>query len=127
MILKAIENMDVNHLKLLAVYSQIFYRRIDIMGRTISLMRKKTLLNNKRGWDIVLDGKKYGVIYGGETRKIIADEGSHTISVQANDKNVGKFDEVLIPQGNENFVLQASLGTTMVGNTIMNSIKLKQL
>lgn len=97
------------------------------MSRTIALMRKKTLLNNKCAWDVVLDGKKYGVIYGGETRKIIADEGSHTISVQTNDRNVGKFDEIFIPEGNQNCVLQVSLGTTMVGNTIMNRIKLKEL
>lgn len=97
------------------------------MSRTIALMRKKTLLNNKVAWDVIFDGQKYGVIYGGETRKIIADEDSHTISVKTNDKNVGKFDEVFISQGKENCVFQASLGTTLVGNTFMGHIKLKEL
>lgn len=97
------------------------------MGRTITLMRKKTLLNNKWSWDVILDGKKFGVICGGETRKIIVDETEHTVSVQTNDKNVGKFDEIFIPRGNESCVLQVSLGTTMVGNSIMNRIKIKKL
>lgn len=97
------------------------------MGRTITLMRKKALLNNKWAWDVVLDGKKFGVICGGETRKIIVDETEHTVSVQTNDKNVGKFDEIFIPRGNESCVFQVSLGTTMIGNTIMNRIKLKEL
>lgn len=97
------------------------------MSRTIALMRKKTLLNNKRAWDVILDGKKFGIIYGGETRKIVVDEGNHTISVQTNDKNVGKFDEIFIPEGNQNCVFQVSLGNTMVGNSIMNCIKMKEL
>lgn len=97
------------------------------MGRTITLMRKKTLLNNKWAWDVVLDGKNFGVICGGQTRKIIVDENSHTISVQTHNEKVGKFDEFFIPQGNESCVFQVSLGTTMVGNTIMNRIKLKEL
>lgn len=97
------------------------------MGRTITLMRKKTLLNNKWAWVVVLDGRRFGVICGGETRKIIVDETDHTISVQTNDKNVGKFDEIFIPRGSESCVLQVSLGTTRVGNTIMNCIKLKEL
>ncbi len=97
------------------------------MSRTITLMRKKALLNNKWAWDVVIDGKKYGVICGGETRKILVEESSHTISVQTNNKNVAKFDEILIPQGNESYVFQVSLGTTMVGNSIMNRIKLKEL
>lgn len=98
-----------------------------MMSRTITLMRKKTLLNNKWAWDVIFDGNRYGAICGGETRKILVDENSHTVSVQTNDKNVGEFDEIFIPQGNENYVFQVSLGTTMIGNSFMNRIKLKEL
>ncbi|MCD8026761.1 MAG: hypothetical protein LUF33_07540 [Clostridiales bacterium] len=97
------------------------------MSRTITLMRKKTLLNNKTAWSVVFDGKKYGIIYGGETKKITVDESSHSISIELNDRNIGECDEITIPQGNESYVFQVSLGTTLIGNSFKSCIKLKEL
>ena len=42
--------------------------------REITVMRKKTLLNNDTNWYIQIDGQDYEIIHGGEVKKIILDE-----------------------------------------------------
>ena len=45
-----------------------------MLEREITVMRKKTLLNNATDWYIQIDGQDYEIIHGGEVKKIILDE-----------------------------------------------------
>lgn len=98
-----------------------------MLEREITVMRKKTLLNNASDWYIQIDGRDYGIIHGGEVKKIRLDKSRHTLSVYANDPNIGRVDEVLIPEGNDDYVFHAALSTALMGNAFKSCIKIKQL
>lgn len=95
--------------------------------REITVMRKKTLLNNGIDWYIQIDGQDYEVIHGGDVKKIPLDENKHTLLVYANDPNIGKVDSVSIPEGNGKYVFHVSLSTTFMGNAFKSCIKIKQI
>ena len=97
------------------------------VGREITVIRKKTLLNNYTDWYIQIDGQDYWVIHGGEVKKISLDEKRHTLLVHANDPNIGRVDEVLVPEGNGDYVFHVSLSTALMGNAFKSCIKIKQL
>ena len=97
------------------------------MEKEITIIRRKTLLNNRRDWYIYLDDREYDVIHGGEVKKIYLDKNKHTISIRANDPNIGKVDRVLIPEGEGKYVFHISLSVTMIGNAFKNYIRIKQL
>ena len=98
-----------------------------MLGREITVMRKKTLLNNGTDWYIQIDGKDYDIIHGGEAKKIHLDENRHTLLVYMNDPNIGKVDKVSIPEGNGEYVFHVALSTALVGNAFKSYIKIKQL
>lgn len=98
-----------------------------MLKREITVLRKKALFNNKINWYIKIDGKDYGTIHGGDVRKIFLDEKRHSLIVYANDFKIGKVDEILIPEGNDNYVFHVSLSSSLIGNTFMGYIKIKQL
>ena len=93
----------------------------------IKIRRKKTLLNNDTNWYIQIDGRDYEIIHGGEAKKIRLDKSRHTLSVYANDPNIGRVDEVLIPEGNDDYVFHAALSTALMGSAFKSCIKIKQL
>lgn len=95
--------------------------------REITVMRKKTLLNNSTDWYIQIDGQDYDIIHGGNVKKIRLDENRHTLLVYANDPNIGKVDKVLIPEGNGECVFHVALSTAFMGNAFKSYIKIKQL
>lgn len=95
--------------------------------REITVMRKKTLLNNATDWYIQIDGQDYEIIHGGDVKKIHLDENRHTLLVYANDPNIGKVDKVLIPEGNGDYVFHVALSTALMGNAFKSYIKIKQL
>lgn len=97
------------------------------MAREITVMRKKTLLNNSTDWYIKIDGQNYEIIHGGEVKKIRLDEKKHVLLIYANDPNIGKVDEVLIPEGNDSYVFHVSLSTAFIENAFKNYIKIKQI
>lgn len=104
-----------------------------VSEREITVMREKGLLNNTTDWHIRIDGRDYGIIHGGDVKKIRLDGNRHTLLVYANDPNIGKVDEVLIPKGNSDYVFHASLSAALMGITFKKGItfksciKLKQL
>ena len=98
-----------------------------MLEREITVMRKKTLLNNATDWYIQIDGRDYEIIHGGEAKKIRLDKSRHTLSVYANDPNIGRVDEVLIPEGNEEYVFHVGLSVALMGNAFKSCIKIKQL
>lgn len=98
-----------------------------ITEREITVMRKKTLLNNSSNWYIQVDGQDYEIIHGGEVKKIHLNANSHTLLVYANDPNIGKVDKVVIPKGNSDYVFHVSLSTALMGNAFKSYIKIKQL
>lgn len=98
-----------------------------MLEREITIMRKKTLLNNATDWYIQIDGRDYGIIHGGEVKKIRLDANRHTLLVYANDPNIGRVDEILIPEGNGDYVFHAALSTALMGNAFKSCIKIKQL
>lgn len=98
-----------------------------ITEREITVMRKKTLLNNTSNWYIQIDGQDYEIIHGGEVKKIRIDENSHTLLVYANDPNIGKVDKIVIPEGNGDYVFHVALSTALMGNAFKSYIKIKQL
>lgn len=95
--------------------------------REITVMRKKMLLNNDTNWYIQIDGQDYEIIHGGEVKKIILDEKEHAFLVYANDPNIGRLEEVLIPEGNEEYVFHVGLSVALMGNAFKSCIKIKQL
>lgn len=98
-----------------------------MIKREITVMRKKTLLNNATDWFIQIDGEDYGIIHGGEVKKIHLDENRHTLLVYANDPNIGRVDKKIIPEGNEEYVYHVSLTAALMGNAFKGWIKIKQL
>ena len=95
--------------------------------RQITIIRKKTLLNNSTNWYIQIDGEDYDIIHGGEVKKIYLDENIHTLLVYANDTNIGKVDKVLISEGKNDYEYLVSLSATLVKNSFKSCIKIKQL
>lgn len=98
-----------------------------MLEKEITVMRKKTLLNNATDWYIQIDGRDYEIIHGGEAKKIRLDKSRHTLSVYANNPNIGRVDEVLIPEGNDDYVFHAALSTALMGSAFKSCIKIKQL
>ncbi len=98
-----------------------------MLEREITVMRKKTLLNNATDWYIQIDGQDYEIIHGGEVKKIHLDENRHTLLVYTNDSNIGKVDKILIPEGSSNYVFHVALSVAFMGNAFKNYIKIKQL
>lgn len=98
-----------------------------VVGREITVMRKKTLLNNSTDWYIQIDGQDYEIVHGGEVKKICLNENRHALLVYANDPNIGRVDEVLIPEGNDDYVFHVELSTALMGNAFKSCIIIKQL
>lgn len=98
-----------------------------MLEREITIMRKKTLLNNARDWYIQIDGQDCEIIHGGDVKKIRVDKNRHTLLVHADDPNIGKVDKVLIPEGNGDYVFHVALSTALIGSAFKSYIKIKQL
>lgn len=95
--------------------------------REITIIRKKTLLNNSIRWNILIDDEVCDNICGGEIKKFNLDSSSHTLSIHFNDPNIGRVDKVQIPKGNMDFTFHISLSSALMGNTFKSYIKIKQL
>lgn len=95
--------------------------------REINVIRKKTLFNNSTNWYIQIDGKNYDIIHGGESKKIILDEHPHTLSIYADDPNIGQVDDIYISSGNTGYTFHTSLSTAMVCGAFRGYIKIREL
>lgn len=95
--------------------------------RAITVIRKKTLFNNSTNWYIQIDKKNYDIIHGGESKKIILDEHPHTLSIYADDPNIGQVNDIYISNGNLGYTFHTYLSTAMIGCAFRRYIKIREL